>query len=211
MKLCLSLAQTSSESGLQPAEGSCKNHSSFSHPLYLFFRPCFSSTMNTSFILNSLLFTVRFFTSVCVNSCIRRDPGHVQGGQICKRRDHSRQQMVSLRWIDRRTARWMKKQITVSVCVCRSLQEDAQQPMEPIAEENIEMPEAQTDAESRLLRYVVQNTQYTRSEHKQAYKRTLMICLVTPKKLVNQRFGRSTPSHKTCTKQEQCRLFTLWI
>lgn len=50
-----------------------------------------------------------------------------------------------------------KKQITVClclcvcvcVCVCRSLQEEVQQPMEPIAEERIEMPEAQTNADSR--------------------------------------------------------------
>lgn len=53
-----------------------------------------------------------------------------------------------------------KKQITVClclcVCVCRSLQEEVQQPMEPIAEERIEMPEAQTNADSRdMLRCFV--------------------------------------------------------
>ena len=74
--------------------------------------------------------------------------------------------MVSLRWIDERTARWIKKKqvaayACVCVCVCRSPQDEVQPPMEPIAEENIEMPEAHADTESRnMLRYLVLQSTY---------------------------------------------------
>lgn len=52
------------------------------------------------------------------------------------------------------------------MCVCRSLHEEAQLTMEPIAEENIELPEAQTDTESRdTLRYFNQHTHHTHSGH----------------------------------------------
>lgn len=44
--------------------------------------------------------------------------------------------------------------------VCRSPQDEAQLPMEPIAEENIEMPEAQTESRD-MLRYLIQYTQHT--------------------------------------------------
>lgn len=44
--------------------------------------------------------------------------------------------------------------------VCRSPQDEAQLPMEPIAEENIEMPEAQTESRD-MLRYFIQYTQHT--------------------------------------------------
>lgn len=93
---------------------------------------------------------------VCVSSCVRYDAGHVQRRSISKRCRYFHQQMVSLRWIERWTARCIRNRslcvcvyVFVCVCVCRSLQEEVQQPMEPIAEERIEMPEAQTNADSR--------------------------------------------------------------
>ncbi len=51
-----------------------------------------------------------------------------------------------------------KGSLCICVCVCRSPQEAqlARLPMEPIEEENIEMPEAETDAERRdMLRYLI--------------------------------------------------------
>lgn len=67
--------------------------------------------------------------------------------------------MVSLGWIDRWTDPVDGQVIDHCVCVCvclhRSPQEDVQPPMEPIAEENIEMPEYHADAENRdMLRCV---------------------------------------------------------
>lgn len=91
------------------------------------------------------------------NSCPGCYPGRDQRGQISGPCDRSRQQMVSLRWIDGNRAWRTDKSLCVCVYVGRSPQEEAKLPMEPIVEENIEMPEAQTDTErGDMLRYFIQ-------------------------------------------------------
>ena len=56
--------------------------------------------------------------------------------------------------IDRKTDQC----VCVCVCVRRSPQEETRLLMEPIAEENIEMPEAQTDTESRDMLRCLRHT-----------------------------------------------------
>lgn len=52
---------------------------------------------------------------VCVSSCVRYNAGHVQRRSISKRCRYFHQQMVSLRWIERWTARCIRNR---SLCVC---------------------------------------------------------------------------------------------
>lgn len=75
--------------------------------------------------------------------------------------------------VNRQTERLMDG--SLFLFVCRSPQEEAQLQMEPIVKENVEMPEAQTNVETRdMLRYFIQHLPFKHipksSEHKQPSK-----------------------------------------